>query len=203
MEFILPAGRHLSAQIFSMRSLSIQKPKLVVLTRTIESVDHTGQATMSPDTASESRIADDRAWRRSKLKMEAPDSHVNSASTTFTMILVQKPPLSPSPLHAHRRHPSAPIPTMLPTSTPGLFTLSKPPRPKRKPLPKSKATTTVVRASLLNLPTEITDNKKSAVADLPETPLRRRPGRGQVKHTKSRAQNQRCFRLFLNGCDLG
>lgn len=117
------------------------------------------------------------------------------------MILVQKPPiltLSQSPLYAHRRHPSPPTVVMLPTPKPGLLTFSKPPRPPLqrqtlKPLPKLKSTT-VVRASLLNLPAEITDNKKSGVIALPATPFPQRRGRSQVKHTKDRVQNQRSFR---------
>lgn len=107
----------------------------------------------------------------------------------FTMILVQKPPLSQYPLHAHRRHQSAPTLQMLPTRTPGLLTISKQPRPplKRKSLPKSKSTT-VVRPSLLNLPPEITEDNKSG---LPASQFRQRRGRGQVKRTKDRVQNQR------------
>ena len=116
------------------------------------------------------------------------------------MILVQKPhtlTLSQPPLHAHRRHPSAP-PTVvvLPTRTPGLLTLSKPPRPPQRqnqrqtpkilPMP-----TPVVRAPLPNSPAKITDNKKSGVIALLGTPSPQPRGRGQVKHTKDRVQNQR------------
>ena len=90
------------------------------------------------------------------------------------MILVQKAP-SESPLYAHGR---------LPTRTPGLLTLSKPSRPRRT-LPKS----TMVRASLPNLPAETRDSKKSGVIALPATP--QRPGSGQVKNTKNKVQKQR------------
>ena len=83
---------------------------------------------------------------------------------------------------------------MLPTRTPGLLTISKQPRPplKRKSLPKSKSTT-VVRPSLLNLPPEITEDNKSG---LPASQFRQRRGRGQVKRTKDRVQNQRWFQIF-------
>ncbi|KAJ7359071.1 hypothetical protein DFH08DRAFT_952250 [Mycena albidolilacea] len=60
------------------------------------------------------------------------------------MLLVQKPTamfsMSPaqSPIHYHRRHPSAPVVQVQPTRTPGLLTLSKPPRPtKASPRPKA------------------------------------------------------------------
>jgi hypothetical protein len=121
----------------------------------------------------------------------------------LAMILVQKPPtLTPSqfPLHSHRRHPSAPSTVVVvPTRTPGILTLSKPPRlpPQRqnqrqipKPLPKSKSTQ-VVRASPLNSPAEITDNTKSAGIALPATPSPQPRGRGQIKHTKDGVQNHR------------
>ena len=120
--------------------------------------------------------------------------------TAFTMILVQKPHtlnLSQSPLHTHRRHPSAP-PTVvvLPTRTPGLLTLSKPSRPPQrqnqrqttKPLSKS---TPVSRPPLSSSPAKVTDSKKSGVIALPATPSPQPRGRGQVKHTKDRVQNQR------------
>ena len=124
------------------------------------------------------------------------------------MLLVQKPHtphtlnFSQSPLHTHRRHPSAP-PTVvvLPTRTPGLLTLSKPPRPPlrqnqrqtTKPLSKS---TPVARAPLPSPPVKVTDNKKSGVTALPATPSPQPRGRGQVKHTKDRVQNQRWFGFF-------
>ena len=118
--------------------------------------------------------------------------------TAFTMILVQKPhtlSLSQSPLHAHRRHPSAP-PTVLvlPTRTPGLLTLSKPSRPpqrqNQRQTPKSLSTS-VAQAPLSNPPSKNTDNKKSGVIALPATPSPQPRGRGQAKHTKDRVQNQR------------
>ena len=118
----------------------------------------------------------------------------------FTMILVQKPhtfSLSQSALHAHRRHPSAPpAVVVLPSRTPGLLTLSKPPHPPQRqnqrqiPKPLSKSTP-VVRAPLPNPPAKVTDNKKSGVIALPATPSPPPHGRGQVKHTKDRVQNQR------------
>ena len=121
----------------------------------------------------------------------------------LAMILVQKPlTLTPSqfPLHSHRRHPSVPLTVVvLPTRTPGLLTLSKPPRspPQRqnqhqspKHLRKTKSNP-VVRAPLLNLPAEIADCKRSGVIALPATPSPQPRGRGQIKHTKDRVQNQR------------
>ncbi|KAF8800571.1 hypothetical protein BYT27DRAFT_7199698 [Phlegmacium glaucopus] len=115
------------------------------------------------------------------------------------MILVQKP-LTLTPVHIHRRHPSAP-PTVVvqPTRTPGLLTLSKPPRPPLsqrqnqrqtpKSLPKSKSTP-VVPAPLLNSPAEITDTKKSGVIAVPATPSPQPRGRGQSKQLKDQAQIQ-------------
>ena len=122
------------------------------------------------------------------------------------MILVQKPHtlnLSQSPLHTHRRHPSAP-PTVvvLPTRTPGLLTLSKPSRPPQrqnqrqttKPLSKS---TPVSRPPLSSSPAKVTDSKKSGVIALPATPSPQPRGRGQVKHTKDRVQNQRWIGILV------
>ena len=143
-----------------------------------------------------------------ELYISRPAISLAPQPTAFTMLLVQKPHtphtlnFSQSPLHTHRRHPSAP-PTVvvLPTRTPGLLTLSKPPRPPlrqnqrqtTKPLSKS---TPVVRAPLPSPPVKVTDNKKSGVTALPATPSPQPRGRGQVKHTKDRVQNQRWFEFF-------
>ena len=125
----------------------------------------------------------------------------------LTMLLVQKPlTLTPSqsPLYAHRRHPSAPSTVVVhSTRTPGLLTLSKPPRPPLqrqnqrqtpKPLPNSKSTP-AIRATLLNS-AEITDSKTSEVIALPTTPSPPPRGRGQIKHPKDKVQVQR-WSLFL------
>ena len=110
------------------------------------------------------------------------------------MILVQKPSIPQSPLYTYKRHPPASNVVMFPTRTPGLLTFSNSPRPplQRKPLRKSKSTA-VVRAPLLNLPAETTDNKKSGVIALPA-----RGGRGQTKHTKDKVQNRRWFRILVD-----
>jgi hypothetical protein len=134
-----------------------------------------------------------------ELYISRPAISLAPQPTAFTMLLVQKPhtlTLPQFPLHAHRRHPSAP-PTVvvLPTRTPGLLTLSKPLRPPQrqnqrqttKPLSKS---TPVARAPLPSLPAKVSDNKKSGVIALPATPSPQPRGRGQV-NTKDRVQNQR------------
>ena len=126
----------------------------------------------------------------------------------LTMLLVQKPlTLTPSqsPLYAHRRHPSAPSTVVVhSTRTPGLLTLSKPPRPPLqrqsqrqtpKRLPNSKSAPGI-RATLLNS-AEITDSKTSVIA-LPTTPSPQPRGRGQIKHPKDKVQVQRwSFFIFL------
>ncbi|KAK7044544.1 hypothetical protein R3P38DRAFT_168450 [Favolaschia claudopus] len=67
-------------------------------------------------------------------------------AASSTMMLVQKQPLfamaltqSPSAIHHHRRHPSAPVVHVQPTRTPGLLTLSKPPRANNKSSPRPRA----------------------------------------------------------------
>ena len=137
-----------------------------------------------------------------ELYISRPAISLAPLPTAFTMILVQKPHsmnFSQSPLHAHRRHPSAP-PTVLvlPTRTPGLLTLSKPPRPPQrqnqrqtpKPLPKS------IPVPSPNPPAKTIDNKKPGLFALPATPSPQPRGRGQVKHTKDRVQIQRWFGIF-------
>ena len=91
------------------------------------------------------------------------------------MLLVQKPPtfnLAQTVSYSHRRHPSAPPAVVVqPTRTPGLLSLSKPPRPSpqrplpsqqrpAKPTPKSKPAP-VARAPLLSS-AEITEKKTPA-----------------------------------------
>ncbi|KAK7013183.1 hypothetical protein R3P38DRAFT_2788492 [Favolaschia claudopus] len=49
---------------------------------------------------------------------------------------------SPSAIHHHRRHPSAPVVHVQPTRTPGLLTLSKPPRANNKSSPRPRAAIT-------------------------------------------------------------
>ena len=129
------------------------------------------------------------------------------------MLLVQKPlTLTPSqsPLYAHRRHPSAPSTVVVhSTRTPGLLTLSKPPRPPLqrqsqrqtpKRLPNSKSAPGI-RATLLNS-AEITDSKTSVIA-LPTTPSPQPRGRGQIKHPKDKVQVQRWSFFFLYFCHSG
>jgi hypothetical protein len=135
-----------------------------------------------------------------ELYISRPAISLAPQPTAFTMMLIQKPhtfTLSQSPLHTHRRHPSAPSTVLvLPTRTPGLLTLSKPSRPPQrqnqrqitKPLSKS---TLVAQASLPNPPAKVTDNKKSGAIALPVTPSSQPRERCQVKHTKDGVQNQR------------
>lgn len=130
---------------------------------------------------------------RDYISLDLPSASLPPTRLPFTMLLVHKPPAllpSQSPLYLHTRHPSAPPAVVVhPTRTPGLLTLSKPPRPPLprqnqrqapKPLQKPKSTQ-------LNLPAEITDSKKSG----PATPSPQQRGRGQIKHTKDTVQIQR------------
>jgi hypothetical protein len=114
------------------------------------------------------------------------------------MLLVQKPPtfnLAQTVSYSHRRHPSAPPAVVVqPTRTPGLLSLSKPPRPSpqrplpsqqrpTKPTPKSKPAP-VARAPLLSS-AEITEKKTPASVASPSP-----RGRLQAKNP------QRCDFIF-------
>ncbi|KIK02408.1 hypothetical protein K443DRAFT_521051 [Laccaria amethystina LaAM-08-1] len=109
------------------------------------------------------------------------------------MLLVQKPPtfnLAQTVSYSHRRHPSAPPAVVVqPTRTPGLLSLSKPPRPSpqrplpsqqrpTKPTPKSKPAP-VARAPLLSS-AEITEKKTPASVASPSP-----RGRLQAKNPQS------------------
>ncbi|KIM47077.1 hypothetical protein M413DRAFT_269070 [Hebeloma cylindrosporum] len=109
------------------------------------------------------------------------------------MMLVQKPqsifPISPA--HTHRRAPSAPV-VVQPTRTPGLLTLSKPPRSSAKAhLPsqqrhaaksatKPTKSIPVARAQLLTPAPEIPDRKPA----MQLTPCPQPRGRSHAKLTK-------------------
>jgi hypothetical protein len=123
-----------------------------------------------------------------------------------SMMLVQKPqsifPISPA--HTHRRVPSAPV-IVQPTRTPGLLTLSKPPRSSSKAhLPsqqrhaarsatKPTKSTPVARAQLLTPAPEIPDKKPA----MPATPSPHPRGRSHAKVVKESAPAPRYILIFM------
>ena len=119
------------------------------------------------------------------------------ALSLSTMMLVHKHPmmpLSPSLVHAHRRNPSAP-PTVIvqPTRTPGLLSLSKPPRPSPTHNRQLHAQQRHQKAaSRPRLPTSVVVDKPTPVLPLPAAPSplsspQQQRGRAHVKQSKDKS----------------
>jgi len=121
-----------------------------------------------------------------------------------SMMLVQKPqsifPISPA--QTHRRVPSAPV-VVQPTRTPGLLTLSKPPRKAHPPsqqrhaaksVTKPTKSTPVARAQLLTPAPEISDKKPA----MPATPSPHPRGRSHAKVVKESVPVHRYILVFMH-----
>ncbi|KAF8630018.1 hypothetical protein AX15_003150 [Amanita polypyramis BW_CC] len=121
------------------------------------------------------------------------------------MMLVQKQPNLPlSPTLAHRRNPSAPVVIVQPTRTPGLLSLSKPPRPsppqqrqlhahqrQHRAATKPRYSTAPVADKLAPATSQPADNsiseKKSPVpAAASSTTSPQQRGRAHLKHPKEK-----------------
>ena len=129
-----------------------------------------------------------------------------SSPPSSSIMLVQKPQsiFPTSPVYAHRRVPSAPV-VVQASRTPGLLTLSKPPRPSAKAhLPsqqrhaaksvqKPTKSTPVARAQLLTPAPDIREKKPA----MPVTPCPHPRGRSHAKGNKELLPVNRYIPIFL------